>query len=243
MKKFTYSRRKRLITLMKKKSNKPTFTYEEKLWNLGAKLVAGVDEVGRGPLAGPIVAAAVIFDPKTLSTFNDIGLGNVDDSKRLKPRQRESLSKLIIKHSLYYSISEISVSRINKHGIGKCSQYAFRKAVRGLKVIPDHILIDAFYIKYFPRKNQTPIIKGDQKCFSIAAASIIAKVYRDNLMQKLHLKFPKYGFDLHKGYGTSLHIKRIETYGTCKAHRTNFNIKRLNKALMLALNKKETKDI
>lgn len=228
---------------MKKKSNKPSFTYEEKLWNLGAKLIAGVDEVGRGPLAGPVVSAAVIFDPTILHTFNDIGLGRVDDSKRLTAKQREFLSKLILKHSQYYSISEISVSRINKSGIGKCSQYAFRKAVRGLRVKPDHILIDAFYIKYFPKRNQTPIIKGDQKCFSIAAASIIAKVYRDNLMHKLHLRFPKYGFDLHKGYGTNLHIKKIETYGLSKVHRTNFNIKKLIKSKKLALNEEETKNI
>lgn len=215
---------------MKKKSNKPTFTFEKKLWDLGVRHVAGVDEVGRGPLAGPVVSAAVVFDPNVVNTFNDIGLGNVDDSKRLRPKEREVLSKIILKHALYYSISEISVSRINKQGVGKCSQFAFRKAVRGLGVIPNHILIDAFYIKNLPKKDQTPIIKGDQKCFSIAAASIIAKVYRDALMQKLHLKFPKYRFDLHKGYGTALHIKNIKTYGLSKVHRTNFNIKKLNKS-------------
>src|SRR3989344_184086 len=202
----------------------PSFKYEKNLWKKGKNLVCGIDEVGRGWWAGPVVSAAVIFDQNIRITFNDVGLSRVRDSKTTAPKEREKLSEIIKKQALAYSISEIGVKRINKHGIGKCSQYAFRKALKKLKVRPDHILIDAFYIKYLKRKSQNAIVKGDEKCFSIAAASIIAKVYRDNLMKKLGKRFPKYRFDLHKGYGTLLHQKSIEKYGLCKIHRTSFKI-------------------
>lgn len=207
---------------------KPTFEYENKQWGRGVHFIAGIDEVGRGSWVGPVVAAAVIFDKSIEVTFNDVGLGNVKDSKLLTENHREKLAELIKKHALAYAIGEISLTRINKYGIGKSSQYAFRKAIKGLKIEPQHILIDAFYIKYLKKKAQTPIIKGDQKCFSIAAASIIAKVYRDNLMKDLHTKYPKWKIDKHKGYGTKEHRELIKKYGLSKIHRTSFNIKVAN---------------
>lgn len=200
----------------------PTFEYEKKQWGRGVKFIAGVDEVGRGSFAGPVVAAAVVFDARVEATFNDIGLGKVRDSKLLQEKQREILAKLIKKHALSYCISEIGVARINKHGIGKCSQYAFRKALKGLKAKPEHILIDAFFVKYIQKGKQTPIIKGDQKCFSIAAASIIAKVHRDNLMKKLAKKYKHYKLDKHKGYGTKEHRDLIKKHGISKIHRVAF---------------------
>ncbi len=203
----------------------PTLAYEKKLWSRGVKKVVGIDEVGRGSWAGPVVAAAVIFSRALPKTFNDVSdLKKIRDSKLLTPKQRDTLSEVIKKHCAYYSVSEISLKRINRWGIGKCSQYAFRKAIKELPIKPEHILIDAFYVKYIGKKKQTPIIKGDQKCFSIAAASIIAKVHRDNLMKKLHKKYPKYRFDKHKGYGTKLHQEKINKYGLSEVHRKSFKI-------------------
>lgn len=202
----------------------PNFKHENKIWAT-SKTIGALDEVGRGALAGPLVSAVVVFDKGIASTFNDVGLGKVRDSKLLTPNAREKLSRIIREHAIGYSISEISVERIDKHGIGKCTQYAFRKAIGKLPAKPEHLLIDAFYIKYLPKKNQTPVIKGDLKCFTIACASIIAKVHRDNLMRKFHKAYPNYGFDRHKGYGTKLHKENISKNGLSKIHRKSFKIK------------------
>ena len=212
---------------MKNKTKLPTFNYERVLWNKGIANIVGIDEVGRGSWAGPVVAGAVIFDKELITRFNDVGLGTIRDSKLLSPKHRKKLSKLIKDHAKAYAISEISVERINKWGIGKSSQYAFRKAVKQLSIKPDHFLVDAFYIRYINKRNQTPIIKGDMKSFTIAAASIIAKVYRDKLMVKLGSKYPKYSFAKHKGYGTKLHQQEVKENGLSAVHRTSFNIKAL----------------
>ncbi len=196
----------------------PTLDFEQNLWNTGFNYIAGIDEVGRGAFAGPVVVGAVIF-PK-----NSQLLKGVADSKLLKPRQRESLAKEIKQVALSWATAEISVPIINKIGIGKATQMAFRKVVKVLDHSPDFLLIDAFYIQHFSRKNQRPIIKGDQLCASIAAASIIAKVYRDQLMRNLHLKYPQYGFRKHKGYGTKLHQEMIKLHGLSRIHRTSFNL-------------------
>ncbi len=198
----------------------PTLNIEKSLWNSGYNLIAGIDEVGRGCFAGPVVVGAVIF-PKDCEL-----LEGVADSKLLKPRQREKLSKLIKKCALSWSIAEISVTNINKVGIGKATQMAFRKSIKLLDKSPDFVVIDAFYINHLNRKRQRPIKDGDKICASISAASIIAKVYRDQLMKNLSKQYPKYGFAKHKGYGTKQHQEAIRKYGLTRLHRKSFNLEK-----------------
>lgn len=197
---------------------KPTFEYETKLWNQGLQFVAGVDEVGRGCFAGPVVAAAVIL-PSDFSATDKI-----NDSKKLTPKVREELAIIIKKHAIAYSIAEVSVSIINKVGIGKAAQQAFLKAIKGLTTEPDHVLVDAFRIDTLEKEKQTPIVYGDSISISIAAASIIAKVYRDELMQRLHPQYEVYDFFTNKGYGTKKHREAIGKYGLCDLHRTSFDL-------------------
>jgi ribonuclease HII len=199
---------------------KPTFDEEQFLWQQGYHYIAGVDEVGRGCFAGPVVAAAVIL-PQVFE-----GMELVNDSKLLSPKIREKLSQLIMKQALAYAISEIAVEIINKIGIGKATQQAFRQAINDLSVKPHFILIDAFYIETLSRKNQKPIVHGDGKSISIAAASIIAKVYRDTLMKKLHSQYENYDFATNKGYGTKKHQEAIKKYGLCDLHRKSFDLSR-----------------
>lgn len=198
----------------------PTLDFEKELWDKGFKCVCGIDEVGRGCFAGPAVVGAVIFPPDITP------IEGVMDSKMLKPRQRERLVETIKSSAIAWSIAEISVRDINKVGIGKAVQMGFRKAVKDLRINPDYILIDAFYIKHLNRKNQKPIIKGDTLSLSIAAASIIAKVYRDKLMKKISCKYPEYGFAKHKGYGTKKHQEAIKQHGLTRIHRKSFNLEK-----------------
>ncbi len=198
----------------------PTIDIEQKLWKSGYHYIAGLDEVGRGSFAGPVVVGATIF-PKDFQIIEGLA-----DSKLLKPRHREVLTELIKKEALAWSIAEISVTVINKVGIGKATQMAFRKAIKSLKKSPDFVLIDAFYVNHFNRKRQKPVKDGDKICASISAASIIAKVYRDKLMRKLHKKYPQYGFSKHKGYGTKAHQEAIKKYGLSRIHRKSFNLQK-----------------
>lgn len=196
----------------------PTLKIEKKLWNSGYVKVCGIDEVGRGSFAGPVCVGAVIFP-------NDGSVPDgVMDSKLLKPRQRERLTKEIKKSALAWAVAEVSVPIINNVGIGKATQMAFRKSIKLLPKKPDFILIDAFYISHFNRKRQKAIKDGDKICASIAAASIIAKVYRDKLMKKLHFKYPQYGLGKHKGYGTKRHQEAIKKFGLSRIHRRSFNL-------------------
>jgi ribonuclease HII len=200
-------------------NKKPSFKEERKLWNKGFNFVAGVDEVGRGAFAGPLVAAAVIL-PKNFKR------NGIKDSKLLTPRQREILSKYIIENALCYSISEIDVYFINKFRVGKATHRAFKDCLKKLKGNFDFVLVDGFEIKNFNSNKQKAIVGGDNLSVSIAAASIIAKVYRDNLMKKLHLKYPKYNFFQNKGYGTKFHREALRIYGLSKIHRTSFNLEK-----------------
>jgi len=194
------------------------FENESRLWEAGRRLIAGIDEVGRGSWAGPVVAAAVVFPPFFKAPFD------LFDSKLLLPKQREELSEKI-KKVAFVGIGVVGVPTINKIGIGQATQKAFRVAVRALDCESEYYLIDAFYIRYWLRDNQLPIKKGDRTCASIAAASIVAKVYRDNLMRGLASKYPKYGFDTHKGYGTAIHQEAIRKYKLSGIHRKSFNLK------------------
>lgn len=202
----------------------PTLEFENQLWQKGYNFICGTDEVGRGCFAGPVVVGAVIF-PKDFNLIEGVA-----DSKLLKPRLREKLAEEIKKQALSWAVCETSVSVINKIGIARATQVAFRKVLKILSVKADFILIDAFYINHLNRKKQKAIIKGDQKCFSIAAASIIAKVYRDKLMRQVHKKYPQYDFAKHKGYGTKIHQEAIRKYGLSKIHRTSFNLEKFTNA-------------
>jgi ribonuclease HII len=207
-----------------------TSKIEESLWVKGYKSICGIDEVGRGCFAGPVVAGAVIFSPECIFPQG------IADSKLLEPEERERLSELIKKCAYAWAVGEIAVRDINKFGIGKATQMAFRKAIRNLSSVPDYIIFDAFYnlskvkisssayIKHLSRKKQMPVKSGDKLSVSIAAASIIAKVYRDQLMRSLHKKYPDYGFAKHKGYGTRMHQEAIRKFGLTKLHRTSFNL-------------------
>ncbi len=199
---------------------KPTFDEEKLLWNEGITHVAGVDEVGRGCFAGPVVTAAVIM-PQDFTATNEI-----NDSKLLSAKKREKLATLIKEYALAYAIAEVSVAVINEIGIGKATQQAFHLAIIQLSVPPEFILMDAFYIQTIAREIQKPIIHGDQKSISIAAASIIAKVYRDELMKQLHEQYPLYDFATNKGYGTKKHREAIKQFGLCDLHRKSFNLQK-----------------
>lgn len=199
---------------------KATFEYESKLWDNGISFIAGVDEVGRGCFAGPVVAAAVILP----QGFNKTD--KINDSKKLSPKVRIELDKIIREYAVSYAISEISVNVINSVGIGKAAQMAFVNAVSSLAIKPDHILIDAFMIQALKKSNQTAIIHGDSISISIAAASIIAKVYRDELMFNLHSQFEVYDFLSNKGYGTKKHREALAKYGLCELHRKSFNLEK-----------------
>jgi ribonuclease HII len=197
--------------------------FEGKLWRKGYPVVAGVDEVGRGSLAGPIVAGCVSF-PKNFEFLIPKGI-RIDDSKKLTAIQRERSDGWIRENCLSWGVGEASVAQINRLGIKKAGEIAFRKAIS--KVNPNFLLIDAFFIPYvrgLRRKNQQAIINGDEKSLSIAAASIIAKVYRDRLMIKLgsDKKYKNYEWAKNKGYGTKMHQRAIKKFGVTKLHRKLF---------------------
>ncbi|EOU2057719.1 ribonuclease HII [Clostridium perfringens] len=181
------------------------------------KYVAGVDEVGRGPLAGPIVSAAVILDS---SNLDDIIL-YINDSKKLSEHKREELSEIIKEKALSYSISMCDSKEIDEKGIGYCNNHVFIKACEGLNIKPDLVLSDGYLIKNFNEENKH-VIKGDTKSACIACASIIAKVYRDNIMKEYHKKYPQYDFEKNVGYGTKTHVDALKEVGPTEIHRMSF---------------------
>lgn len=210
----------------------PDFEYEKRVWRKGFRFVSGADEVGRGALAGPIVAGAVVWYVRSARPLEEIQKVEINDSKKLSAQRREKLAKLIKENALAWGVGEVSVAFINKHGIVRAMRAAFRKAIadcnRKLEVEggkADFLLVDAFYVPYtkgLRRKNQLAIIKGDEKSISIAAASIVAKVYRDELMRKLSRKHRKYKWNANKGYGTRRHIEAIKKHGVTRLHRKAF---------------------
>ncbi len=178
-----------------------------------------MDEAGRGPLAGPVVAGAVIVRHNSYSLFKNI---TINDSKKLSEKQREFLyEKLTNDKNIVWGVGIVSEKIIDKINILEASKLAMQKAIDGLWVSPEFLLLDGNF-KINSNIQQKPIIKGDSKVFSICLAGIIAKVTRDRIMQKMHTKYPQYGFDKHKGYGTALHIKNIKSFGACKIHRKTF---------------------
>jgi ribonuclease HII len=247
--------------------------YEIQLWNKNITKIAGVDEVGRGALAGPLVVGAVILDKNHLHQVNqydeilnrppsadsptskvqDDNIPNqkqntpappkishkdltieeiiknyqsIKDSKKIAAKKREKLSEFIKKIALSYAIEEIPNDRVDLYGIAKATQIAFYNATKKLKVFPQHTLTDSFRINGLNENLQTNIPKGDNISINIAAASIIAKVHRDNIMVKLHEQnegLQKYNFAQHKGYGTKQHIDAIFKHGPCQWHRKSFS--------------------
>ncbi len=191
--------------------------YEDELYLCGYNAVAGVDEVGRGSLAGPIVAAAVILDR------NKIFIEKLNDSKKIPQKTRNSLFRKIIKSSRSWSVSKVPPSIIDRISLGKANHLVLKKAILGLKSKPDIVITDAYEINI--RKYNTeiiPIINGDELSASIAAASVIAKVIRDRLMLKYSRIYPEYDFGTNKGYGTKKHMLVLRKYGPCRIHRVSF---------------------
>lgn len=200
----------------------PDFSYEELFWKRGESFIAGADEVGRGAFAGPVVAASVVFASGMAVPERVV----IKDSKKMVQKQRNVVS-IWIKSNSHWAIGEATIKEINRFGVGAATQMAFRRSLIALqdKTKIDHLLCDAFYIKNIrglPKTKQTPIIKGDGKSLSIAAASIIAKVYRDQLMANLSQRYKNYYWEQNKGYGTAMHRQAIKNYGICHHHRLQF---------------------
>jgi len=218
----------------------PNFNEEKKLWKKGCRFVIGLDEAGRGPLAGPVVAAAVVFNNLKFKNPNSKTIlkskFKIKDSKKMTPTAREEVYKILISHKdVKWGTGIVSEKVIDKINILEATKLAMKKAFSNL-IKKVYRQISRYRVEYddgcfliidgnfrlninLPQKS---IIKGDQKVFSIAAASIIAKVTRDRLMQKYHKKYPQYGFDRHKGYGTKAHFASLEKFGPCKIHRKTF---------------------
>lgn len=183
----------------------------------GFDAIAGVDEAGRGPLAGPVVAAAVILPPGYTN-------GEIRDSKKLTPRKRESLYTTIRNDAISVGLGIMEASAIDRINILQATLSAMKMAVSNLSPQPDYILIDGIHAIDFPLTQET-IVKGDSLSISVAAASIIAKVSRDHIMDRYHVLYPQYNFLKNKGYGTEEHREAVKEYGRCKIHRRSFKIK------------------
>ncbi len=187
---------------------------ENALGRWGFVRIAGVDEVGRGSLAGPVMAGAVVLDP-------DRHIPGLRDSKVLSAGERERLCREIMRHALGWSVAAVEPAEIDRINIHRASLQAMRRAVLGLVPLPDLALVDAFRIPDLPMA-QRGVIHGDARSASIAAASIVAKVLRDRLMTELHATDPRYGFDRHKGYATPAHLRAVSMHGYSAAHRRSF---------------------
>ncbi len=188
--------------------------YERRLWDKGVEAVCGVDEAGRGPLAGPVVAAAVVLPPGCL-------IPGVNDSKKLSPKKRDTLFDCIHEHALSASVGIVDHETIDRINILRATLLAMRDAVLGLDTEPGCVLVDALTIPGISAR-QIAVTGGDQRSHSIAAASIIAKVTRDRIMVEQDEVYPEYGFRAHKGYGTRRHMDALERYGVSPIHRRSF---------------------
>lgn len=223
----------------------PTLKHETKLWNSGYKFVVGLDEAGRGPLAGPLVAAAVILSPRTPRSLGEGGPSKIiRDSKTLSHKQRVAALQWIYDVALGIGVGRVENTEIDEVGMTKAEQLAFQRALNYLMeqgcvqqksamsranfgfgphtASEVYYLIDGFNLSCVPQENQQAVIHGDQKILAIAAASIVAKEARDKIMGDYAKKYPQYGFDRHVGYGTAYHLAMLEKYGPCPLHRMSF---------------------
>ena len=195
----------------------PTFAVERALWGRGLNLIAGVDEVGRGPLAGPVAAGAVILPPDASFSW----LPYVRDSKQLTAAARTDIAPSIWRDAIAAAVAFVPVASVDGLGIAEATRLAMLQAVNDLSGRPEHLLIDAFRINTCSLP-QTPIIRGDESSLSIACASIIAKVARDRFMEEQDGCYPGYGFRRNKGYGTPRHLEALQRLGPCDLHRRSF---------------------
>ncbi|MEA2016448.1 MAG: ribonuclease HII [Actinomycetota bacterium] len=202
---MNFNETKRLLNLCR---------YENVLCLDGYEVIAGVDEAGRGSLAGPLVAAAVIMNKQKMM------IENIDDSKKLNKAKREHIFRKIIKNCICWSVARISPGEIDRISITRANVFVFKKAVGGLRVKPDIVLAD--FVNGKLGEGYIPVVRGDQLSVSIAAASIIAKVIRDKIMIKLSKYYPEYGLESNKGYGTRQHLLSLEKYGPSVIHRASF---------------------
>ncbi|HRW06393.1 MAG TPA: ribonuclease HII [Caldilineaceae bacterium] len=207
-----------VIITVSSQTSKPTLMEERKLWRAGYCHVAGIDEAGRGALAGPVVAAAVIVPPQSEQS----GVwAHVDDSKRLTPERRCRFAAAIQEEALAWGIGAVDAAQIDEIGIAPATKQAMMAAIAALTVRADFLLIDWVRLALCPIEQQS-FTKADQRIVSVAAASILAKVHRDALLTALHEQYPEYGFPEHKGYGTARHCAAIARYGPCSVHRHSF---------------------
>ncbi|MGV3772220.1 MAG: ribonuclease HII [Verrucomicrobiales bacterium] len=198
------------------------FKFERECLKKGFARIAGADEAGRGPLAGPVVAAVVCFPPEWIEKGLPRRYYGLNDSKQLSLEERERFFQLITENSdIHYAISTISVEVIDSINILRASLRGMLEATLQLNPVPDHILVDGPHI-FSVKHPQTPLIDGDAKSFTIAAASVLAKVTRDRLMKELHELYPDYGFAVHKGYSTPQHLEALKRLGPCPIHRRSF---------------------
>ncbi len=189
--------------------------HEQVARNAGFTVIAGLDEVGRGPLAGPVVTACVVLP-------SDFSLDGIKDSKKLSERQRERAETRIRTEAVAIGIGIVEPETIDRINILQATRQAMREAFLSLTPLPDCVLIDGLPVPNFPCLHQRAIIGGDGVCASIAAASIVAKVARDRMMHAYHSVYPEYGFDGHKGYGSAKHLEALQTHGPCPIHRLSF---------------------
>ena len=189
--------------------------FENKLYQSGTKLIAGIDEAGRGPLAGPVVVGLVIMKP-------DSFIEGINDSKKVSEKKREILYEKIIEEAVDWSVGIVDQKEIDEINILNATKKALKKAIMDLNVNPERIVVDALENIDTCEIPYTSIIKGDAKIYSISAASIIAKVTRDRIMKEYDEVYPEYGFSGHKGYGTAKHIQAIKEFGPCALHRQSF---------------------
>jgi ribonuclease HII len=198
------------------------FEFERVLWNRGTTRVAGVDEAGRGPLAGPVVAAAAILPAKWAASGLPVELEGLNDSKQLTKTQREKFFALLTScGQVEFAIAQMDAALIDEINILQATHRAMNDALAKLNPQPQHALVDGRPVKTM-RVPQTAIVKGDARSYSIAAASVLAKVTRDRLMLDFDRQWPKYGFAEHKGYGTARHLAAISAHGPCPIHRRSF---------------------
>jgi ribonuclease HII len=197
------------------------FEFERELLARDRHPLAGVDEAGRGPLAGPVVAAAVILPSRWIQDGLPKDLAGLNDSKQLRPAQREAFFECLTRLQVRFGVAEIDAPTIDSLNILRATHAAMNRALSNLDPVPAHVLVDGLFVGGlgFP---QTPLVKGDSRSYSIAAASVIAKVLRDRRMIELDRLYPGYGFAIHKGYPTTQHLESLRRLGPCPVHRRSF---------------------
>lgn len=199
-----------------------TLLHERRLWASGVRMAAGVDEAGRGPLAGPVVAAAVLIEREHLEQVAETTLCGLTDSKQLTARRREAFFEALTRDpAVHVGLGVVEAPEIDRRNILRATHAAMAKALRDLDVRPEHALVDGLPVPGLPCAS-TALVGGDASSLLIAAASVLAKVTRDRMMEALDRRYPLYGFAAHKGYGTAAHLEALRAHGPCPAHRRSF---------------------